>query len=373
MKIVIVNCFETNEDRVDLIHDFFTMKGYEVKVIQSDFKHIMKVKRTKEKKDFIFIETKPYYKNLSIQRMLSHYYFAKKAFKLVENYNPNFIYAILPPNSIAKFAAKYKRKHSKVKLLFDLMDLWTESLPIGKIKEYPPFSFWKKLRDKNLKYANQVITECDLYQEVLKNQLINIKVDTLYLAKRDEIIESKLVINDDNIHLCYLGSINNIIDISRITKLVKAINAIKPVTVHIIGDGESKDILLKEVKSTGANVEFYGKIYDTQKKQEIFNKCYFGLNIMKETVCVGLTMKSIDYFRAGLPIINTIEADTQRIVEKNNTGFNLIGNSVQDIAQKVAASSIDDIKLMKKNTRKTYENLFSVKAFEAKLENILKK
>lgn len=373
MRVIIVNCFDTYEDRIDLLHDFFRNKGHEVTIIQSDFRHFKKTKRTEAKQDFIFVESKPYYKNMSAARMISHYFFAKEAFKLVEKYNPGLVYAIIPPNSIAKFAAKYKKKHKEVKLIFDLIDLWTETMPIGKIKEYPPFSFWKSLRDKNLKYANKVITECDLYQEVLKKQLLNIKADTLYLAKRKEKIETEPILNVEQIHLCYLGSINNIIDISKITQLIKSINSIKPVTLHIIGDGESKELLLEEVKNTGANVVYYGKVYDSKKKQEIFDKCHFGLNIMKETVCVGLTMKSIDYFEAGLPIINTIQADTERIVQKYNIGLNLIGNNVHDIADKATKFNLEDLLIMRKNTRKIFDDLFSVKAFDAKLENILKK
>lgn len=373
MRVIIVNCFDTYEDRIDLLHGFFIKKGHQVTVIQSDFRHFKKTKRTEAKQDFIFVESKPYYKNMSATRMISHYFFAKKAFKIVEKYNPDLVYAIIPPNSIAKFAAKYKKKHKEVKLIFDLIDLWTETMPIGKIKEYPPFSFWKSLRDKNLKYANAVITECDLYQEVLKKKLLNIKADTLYLAKKEEKTESDPILDAERMHLCYLGSINNIIDISKITELVKSINSIKPVTLHIIGDGESKELLLEEVKSTGVDVEYYGKVYDPQKKQEIFDKCHFGLNIMKETVCVGLTMKSIDYFQAGLPIMNTIEADTQRIVEKYNIGLNLIGNNEQDIADKATKLSIEELLIMRSNTRKVFDDLFSVKAFEAKLENILKK
>ena len=59
------------------------------------------------------------------------------------------------------------------------------------------------------------------------------------------------------------------------------------------------------------------------KKKQIFDKCHFGLNIMKDTVCVGLTAKSIDYFQAGLPILNSIQIDTKDIVNKNLFGFNV--------------------------------------------------
>ena len=50
MRAVIVNCFDTYEDRVDLVQEFFQEKGYEVIVIRSDFRHIKKVHREEQKK-----------------------------------------------------------------------------------------------------------------------------------------------------------------------------------------------------------------------------------------------------------------------------------------------------------------------------------
>ncbi|GCD09734.1 hypothetical protein [Clostridium tagluense] len=372
MKVVMVNCFDTYEDRIDLIHDFFIDKGHDVTVIQSDFRHFKKVKRTESKQNFIFIESKPYYKNMSVARMTSHYNYAKKAFQSVEDLRPDLLYVMVPPNSLAKFAAKYKRRHSNVKLIFDLIDLWPETMPVGKVEAFPPFCFWRAMRNSALKYAECVITECDLYREVLKKHLKGIKAETVYLAKREVNTNSHPVFNNDEIHLCYLGSINNIIDISKIKRFVKSINEVKPVTFHIIGDGESKDILINEIKSTGAIVEYYGKLYDPQKKQEIFDKCQFGLNIMKDNVCVGLTMKSIDYFQHGLPILNNIQADTTQMVDKYNIGINVTDENIEDVVAKVAKANMKELLVMKENIKKMFVSIFSLDAFNKKLQDILK-
>ena len=371
MKAVIVNCFDTYEDRIDLLHDFFMNEGFDTTVVQSDFKHFKKIKRTEPKKDFIFIKSKPYYKNMSLPRIASHYNFAKHAFQLVENLKPDLLYVIVPPNSLAKFAGKYKIKHGKVKILFDLIDLWPETMPVGKIKMLPPFKFWGSMRDKNLKYADCVITECDLYREVLKKQLKGIKTETVYLAKREVNINRYPIFNEDKIQLCYLGSINSIIDIPKIKEIVESINEIKPVIIHIIGDGERKNVLIEELKSTGAIIEYHGKIYDTQKKQEIFDKCQFGLNIMKNTVCVGLTMKSMDYFQAGLPIINTIQADTARIIDENKIGINITNKNISDVVNEITNFEKEELLVMRENTYNLFRRVFSVEAFNKKMKNII--
>lgn len=372
MKAVIVNCFDTYEDRIDLVHHFLKDKGYDVTVIQSDFRHFKKVHRTTSKEDFVFVKSKPYYKNLSVARLSSHYIYARDAFRLVEGIKPDLLYVVVPPNSLAKFAAGYKRKFESVKLIFDLIDLWPETMPIGKVKELPPFTFWRLMRDNSLKFADFIITECDLYQMVLKDVLKGLKVETVYLARKEIDVVSQPVFKEEEIHLCYLGSINNIIDIPKIKNIVAAINEIKPTTLHIIGDGENKETLINEVLAAGCNVEYYGKIYDFHKKQEIFDKCQFGLNIMKDTVCVGLTMKSIDYFQAGLPIINNIQADTADIVEKCNTGINVVDKNIKNIASKVANASNAELVDMRVNTKQVFNNMFSFKAFNNKLHNVIK-
>lgn len=372
MKVVIVNCFDTYEQRIDLIYDFFIGKGYDVSVIESDFRHFQKVKRTDHKTDFMFVKSQPYYKNMSISRLTSHYKFAKTAFELVEELQPDLLYVTLPPNSLAKFADRYKKTHSNVKLYFDLIDLWPETMPLGKVKTIPPFTSWRRLRDKNLKRADFVITECNLYQSVLKDVLKGIKTKTIYLAKPEARIDSQPVLDEDKIHLCYLGSINNIIDIPMITKLVKVINETKPVVLHIIGDGENKDALIGEIKGTRATVEYYGKVYDQKEKQQIFDKCQFGLNIMKNTVCVGLTMKSIDYFQAGLPILNSIQADTAQIVDEYKIGINVTAENIKEVAIKVVNADLAELLAMRVNTMNVFDSLFSLDAFNENLEDVIK-
>ena len=216
MKAVIVNCSETYEYRVDLIYDFLKSKGCQVTIIQSNFMHFKKEYRKESKEDYIFVKTRPYYRNLSFARIFSHYKFAKDAFSTVEKIEPDILFTLVPPNSLAKFASLYKKKHKKVKLVFDIIDLWPESMPINISKKLLPFKLWLRLRDNGLNYADFVVTECNLYKSVLKDVLCEDKTETVYLTKRKIEVVSNPLLSDNEIHLAYLGSINNIIDIIKI-------------------------------------------------------------------------------------------------------------------------------------------------------------
>lgn len=371
MNVSIVNCFDSYEERVGLLSNFFISEGHQVLVFQSDFSHFRKIEQQNNDKSRIYIHSKPYVKNLSFRRLASHYDFAKKVFDIIEKYEMDLIYVLIPPNALARFAKKYKINHPKVKIVFDLIDLWPETMPFGSLKELFPFHLWAQLRNKNLKYADLVITECDLYQEVLEDQQVKQKMQTLYLAKIDESFKSTPKLKSNEMHLCYLGSINNIIDINKIQKIIRLVSTIKPVTLHIIGDGEHKSDFIAAIKSENAVVIDYGDIFDLNKKQEIFDQCHFGLNIMKKSVCVGLTMKSIDYFQLGLPILNNIKADTTRILNHYLAGLNVDDMSEAKFVEQIVNLNTDDYLMMRTQARRVYIDNFSVTKFYERLKKII--
>lgn len=363
MNVVIVNAFDTYEHRVRLLYDVFKGNGDSVKVLTSNFRHIEKVKRADSIEGFQFFDAEPYKKNLSYQRLHSHYKLSKDIFKSLDNEpDIDILWVLIPPNSFAKDAALYKKAHPKVKLIFDLIDLWPETMPIGFMKKFFPFSVWKNLRNKNLKYADTIVTECNLYRETLKEILKGKNVETLYLARPLVPYEPCLELPQDQVSLCYLGSINNIIDIDAIANIVSEIKKIKPVTLHIIGDGEKKDQLVEAVKNKGGEIIFHGKVYDRAEKQRIFDSCHYGLNIMKPSVCVGLTMKSMDYLEFGLPIINNIRGDTWNFIEQRGIGIN-----ISELNKKINHYDY----LMRKKTRCFFESALTTSHFEWKLARII--
>lgn len=368
MKITIVNCFDTYEERVSMLSNYFSKKGYQVKVVTSNFRHFKKTERIEKNEKYYLIDTIPYHKNLSLTRLYSHHKFSKKALEVVEQLAPDILYVLLPPNSLAKYASKYKKKHENTKLYFDILDLWPETMPIKKNMNSLPWSKWRKLRDNNFYNAEKIITECKLYNKVISNETTSNKIETLYLAKESQIKSENIIYNMNEIHLCYLGSINNIIDLNIIKKLCTEFSKRIPTTLHIIGDGEKREKLIEIVEETGTNVEYYGKIYDTNIRQNIFKKCHFGINIMKEDVFVGLTMKSIDYFEAGIPIINNIKGDTLEFVDTNNVGINI--NNISKEVEEIMKLDLEDLNLMRKNSRELFESHFSKSSFEEKMDEI---
>lgn len=367
-KVTIVCAFDTYFDRVKMLRTYFEQKGDEVTVLTSDFSH-----REKQKLQYYpgadhLVHAHPYTKNLSIHRLFSHYMLAKKMKAKIEEIDPDVIYCLVPANSLTKMMALYKKEHPKVKLYFDVIDLWPETMPITKYLSLPPFQIWRKLRDKYLPFADRVFTECELYQEVL-DQKDNHQYETLYWARNELPCSFADLISEEEMHFVYLGSINHIIDIDFIVEFLKQCALYKPCILHIIGEGESKAQLISKLAEINISVIDHKKVFEQEKKQAIFDQCNYALNIMKESVVVGLTMKSLDYLCGGVPIINTIPADTAQLVQQYDIGFNIDRNNMAQMAKKICSMPLAEQFAQREHCRQVYEAMFRNGSFEETLKN----
>lgn len=359
MKIDIVTCFESNEERVSFIYDLCKKQGFTVKAITTDFSHRNKEKRNNVPNYFKTINTIPYKNNMSVGRLMSHKKFAKDAFIEIEKDDPDLIWVVAPALSLIKEANIYKQNHN-CKIIIDIIDMWPESLPLGSLKKLFPFKLWKKIREDNINVADEVVTECDLYQEILSKEYKG-KLTTLYWAK-DVFLTRKEIVENDTLNLCYIGSINNIIDIDLIKKIIKKFN--RNVVLDIIGFGEKTEEMVSKLKDV-CKVIYHGPIFDETEKEKIISKCLAGINIYKKDLYIGLTVKSMDYLRYGLPIINNIKGDTYNFVEKYNIGINV------DETKDIDENKLIEMRNNSQNITDFYNMHFSKNVFENKCLEIL--
>lgn len=370
-KAVCISIFNHYDNRVLFAEKFLAGKGYEVTYIASDFDHYEKAKYKIERDNVVQVRGKPYYKNISVQRLYSHHDSAKDCYRVLEEIKPDLIYTLVPPNSQSKVVARYKKKHRDTIVLMDLFDLWPETFPSLKnnIALRAGFYLWRNVRDASLEYADYIITECGLYRRVLEAQLSDKKSKILHLCKTDYGRRTVTHIDTSPLNICYLGSINNIIDIDAIIALLTEMAKYRPLILHIIGGGENTQRLTDLAESENIRIEYYGIVYDEAKKHEIMDKCAFALNILKDSVCIGLTMKSVDYFEAGLPIINNLSSDTAWIIDKYGAGFN-INSDYEKAARKIMACDEKKLLTMRYSTRRAFEEMFSEKIYNERFEEI---
>lgn len=374
MKALLISCFGYYDLRLKHVEKVLQEKNYEVSLIFSDYDHINKKYVEYENKNLISIHVPTYKKNISFKRLYSHIVFSKKLLKVFNTHKPDIIYALVPPNSIAKSIHTYKLKNSKVKTIIDVYDLWPESFPI-RFKKLPMLKAWRDIRNKSLSTADFVMLECNYYKEYLKEELKSNRYGILYLSKDKLNIDFKYEFDKDTISFCYLGSINHIFDIDSTVKFLSKVNKKRKVFVHIIGDGENRDVFIKKLQDCGLGYRYYGKIFDIEEKLKIFYKCQYGINMYKNAGTIGLTMKSLDYFQVGLPTINTNIQDTGELVEKYQSGYNLTVDNEDKIIDELVKCQGKEWYKMHENVKKMFNEKFSSVACEEtirkKLENLI--
>ena len=138
-------------------------------------------------------------------------------------------------------------------------------------------------------------------------------------------------------------------------------------TLHIIGTGERLEELMTSARTNGAEVIYHGAVYDDLEKLNIMSRCHFGLNILKESVCIGLTMKSVEYWRMGLPIINNVPADTAQLVQEYNCGIALD----EECANGLQGLDMNWCVQMRKNARNLFNACFARNVIDRQYAQLL--
>ena len=157
----------------------------------------------------------------------------------------DLLYVLIPANSLTPVAARLK-KRAEARLVLDLIDLWPESLPIKGLEWFWPVRCWRKLRDDYLAAADLVLTECGLYQQLLRmdgNPDIKRKSVMYWPKEREPEREPGFLPDSDRLHIGYIGSINHIIDMDLILEVLDKVNQKKPVVVHVTRRTLTKCIL----------------------------------------------------------------------------------------------------------------------------------
>ncbi|MQW22582.1 glycosyltransferase family 4 protein [Lactococcus sp. dk322] len=354
--------------RLKYVEQSLQERGFKVTLIFSDFDHYTKSSKEYPNSNVHKIHVPAYKKNISIKRIISYLSFTRQVRKLLNKEKPEFVYAIIPPNSLAKSLSSFKKCHPETKIIFDIFDLYPEQMPI--LSNTPVAKIWANLRNQSLKTVDFVILECYFYQKQLENFLNDDKNEVLYLNRSEILLSTNNVWQDKQIDIAYLGSINWHIDIEHILTFLKTLNQKKKVVLHIIGDGERAKTLQEELTKEAISFVFYGKVFNPEKKRQILQKCQYGLNVYRANLGIGLTMKSVEYLQYSLPLINAGIADTKQLIEEFHIGHD-IDNSLEKTVDKIVSVTKEDMILMRTQCGFVFKEKFSDESYLKKLNTIL--
>lgn len=363
-KCVCISCFDYYSTRIEGIINFFESEGYEVIYFYADFDHFAKRKNTNNYKSGRSIKVVEYRKNLSFRRLYSHYQFSKKIGKQIRIINPDFIYCVIPPNYLLKELSDYKRKNPNTRLVYDIYDLWPESFPYSKESKLLsiPFSFWGKLRSKNIAVSDLVLCVSEqsrtLVLPEVKSTPIKVLKPVIAAGETPEYIP-----DIEKFSFCYLGMINHITDMDLGVSILSRLAERRPTVLHIIGEGQKLEEFVQRLEKRNVEVVCHGCIFDREKKNDVFSQCNMGLNIPREEIESTMSLKAVEYLRAGLPFINNAKGDIRRIVEDDNVGINY-ENNVDQIVERILFMNENAYNEMHENCIRVYESRFLAQNYD---------
>ena len=373
MKALLISCYGFHYDiRFKYVRSILEERGFQVKLIFSNFDHLEKQDVSYEDSNIIGIQVPSYKKNISLKRLYSHIIFSSKLKKVLTIEKPDIIIADIPPNTIGRSVTWYKGQNEKCKIILDILDLWPESFSQYKVLKIP-FWFWKRIRTSALPKADYVTLECDYYKRFLVDNLKEERYSTLYLCKPP--LKERLMFShpEEVLSFCYLGSMNNIINISDIVRMLRDIKEKRKVKLTLIGDGERREYFIEQLKDNRIDVDYLGLIFDETLKNDALKRCHFGINMYSDNVIIGLTMKSLDYFRVGLPTINMNIYDTGMLVREYQSGFELLKEHWDDKIDEIANVQKDEWEKLHENTLRMFQEQFSEAVFEKNFTEVLER
>lgn len=109
-RAVLLSCSDHYNHRLYVIDGYLRSLGYETVYYTSDFDHTSKKVFRCTVPGCRQIHVRPYQKNLSLSRILSHRDFARLVFQELEQDPPDVVVAQLPPNYLAHYAARFKAR-----------------------------------------------------------------------------------------------------------------------------------------------------------------------------------------------------------------------------------------------------------------------
>ena len=310
-----------------LMGEAFVRAGWRVVLWTSDFSHATKEKRRLQAADFTdchglngapnfslrFIPTRPYLRNVSFARILSHRAYAKEWLKMAgsegEREKPDLIVTSIPTISGAAAALTLGRRFG-AKVAVDVMDAWPETFE----RLVPRLALWPLRRTARRIYrdADFVTGVCARYRELTGRSDYYLAYHGIEIgASAVEATHSIIRPFDYSIissHLVYSGNLGRSYDLAT---LVAVVEANPRLTLDVAGFGE--------FASSCPRIRFHGFLSEAGL-QALFASCDIGVVPMAPDSWVGIPYKFADYSRAGLRIVSSLGGESSALLAKYHCG-----------------------------------------------------
>ena len=353
MNVWIVNPFDNlplegyRPMRFWLMSKAFRKAGHNVVYWTSDFSHANKTKRVLDfgvevPFDIEILETEPYFKNVSLRRLMSHRKLAKTFLKVARQAikdgrykTPDLIIASSPPLGLVDASHKIASE-AGAKVIVDIMDAWPETFE----RVVPRFLLWPLRRKARRNYlrAAAITTVADNYVEIARSYGFSKDIRRFYhgITKGDRPLNPKgdsPLTNQPKHHpsslihtstgtvplrIVYAGNMGRSYDLVTAVEAVRELSGMA--TLDIAGKGEQEETLKELVEEKGIKgVEFHGYLSEPEL-DDLLKRCDVGLVPMDPSSCVGIPYKLADYAKSSLAVVSSLGGESARLLNEYGAG-----------------------------------------------------
>lgn len=296
--------------RYRLMAEAFVRAGHQVVYWTSDFSHA-----NKRARDFSLtgkcpgvslrlIPTRPYVRNVSLARVLSHRAYAREWLRqaLKESGRPALVLSSVPTLSGAAAALAIGR-HFGARTVLDVQDAWPETFE----RILPRWVLTPlRLKARRLyRAAGRVTGVCDRYRELVGREDYLRAYLGLELPPPVDRTQSP---PGAPVRLIYLGGTGKTYDLKTV---IAAVEANADFELDIAGPGS--------LVSPNSRVRFHGYLPHA-RLQGLMARADVGVIPMADDSFVGLPNKLFDYAAAGLPVVSSLTGECAVLLDRYDCG-----------------------------------------------------
>lgn len=290
-------------------------QSHDVLLITSRFRHYDKSFRRHEDAEaasqgrlkVMLLEESGYGKNVSLERVASHYRFVKNFEQWLKNCRPgeqDIVYSAYPLIATNLLLGKHKARLG-YKLIVDVQDVWPESFSsvVPFLKKVPhkllPFA---SRANRAYRCADALVAVSQTYLDRAKEANPNVPGEAVYIGTDFAAIAPPPRFRSKTVRLFYLGTLSYSYDVETVCKGVrKLLDDGENVELHVMGGGPDLE-KLKQYENRA--IKFYGYL-PYSEMMSIAKACDIAVNAIHSHAMQSVTNKLSDYMALQKPILNS--------------------------------------------------------------------
>ena len=376
-----------------------TRMGYDVTIFASAFNHslLKKVRLLNgepwsiEELDgvrFVWLPSFPYQGN-DWRRVANMLGFSWRAYRLGRRL-PRLVPRVPTPDFVlgcsvhlfAVLAGYYLSRRYKAHFLMEVRDLWPQTfLDMGLWREgQPQVRFFRRLEQFLYERAERIVTLSPLTRDYLARYSQAWAEKVVYIPNGTRVTrfeQMEVVQRGEHrpLRAMFLGSIGFKNGVDLIVEAMRLVERNQPglLACVLVGDGPEKPRLQQVVRDWGlTNVHFENSVPRAQVPR--YAACADILVLAEREVLYGSSNKLFDYMAAGKPIVCSVYAEHNKLVEQAQCGMAALPENAEDLAEKLlmlAHASKEERQVMGERGRAYVKQHYDYSVLAQRLANAL--